>query len=309
MDEFDSGGISALGAGFKGFAQGLMEGEDRKLKRMEMEAKITAQEQDRERQRMLDERTYKDREFDNRRSLVTSGFKIPTLAEGQSISDIDISSLPVNTEFLKAKAEADPMAAALKALALEKAKTERDDAAKSKTPKGKIEKLSGDVRKRFDDTTGSLDALIAVEDAYLSKPRKSTTDNADMVDIPLRGDTNYTLARNQFKEYLGRLQSGGAIGKQEATDFINLLPGATDTPAVAKKKLQDLKFRLESRLRAFGVTAEEASAEGFIKPETVKGLMRKGLVNPKSAAPPAKPQTIKQNGVTYTLNPQTGEYE
>jgi len=56
---------------------------------------------------------------------------------------------------------------------------------------------------------------------------------------------------------------------------------------------------------------KDAAAKYFEQSGTLKGFQgaKAGGLMQQSSQPQAKPQTIKQNGVTYTLNPQTGEYE
>jgi len=195
----------------------------------------------------------------------------------------DPKYLDMMREKAQLGAQADPYG--IKGMQAAKAREEMAAAAKAKTPAGRVEKLAGDQRKRFDDTTGALDALGDLDLAYSSKGRKSFEDAADMVDVPLRGGTQYTIARDQFVESLGRLQSGGAITSDEVNNFKKLIPGAFDKPEIARKKLEDLKFRLGARLKSFGLTPEEAAQGGFLKDTTAKGLVSKGLVEAPSARP------------------------
>lgn len=106
-------GLLGLAAGFKGFAEGFERAEDQKYKRMETEAKIQAQREDRERQRMIDERTAQEKktneegkEFDDRAGLAKAGFVIPELQPGQSIRSVPLSSLKINHGLLGARANA-----------------------------------------------------------------------------------------------------------------------------------------------------------------------------------------------------------
>lgn len=54
--------------------------------------------------------------------------------------------------------------------------------------------------------------------------------------------------------------------------------------------------------------AQLKSTKEAMKRKIEESMKAKGY-SAKSAAPAAKPQTVTQNGHTYTLNPQTGEYE
>lgn len=105
--------LGALGAGFKGFAQGLMDAEDRKYKRIEMDAKLAAQREDRERQKAEDEAKAQEADRKKREKLVeySEKFDVP---EGIT----DVSEMPLNPEpserylkVIQARAEADPYGA------------------------------------------------------------------------------------------------------------------------------------------------------------------------------------------------------
>jgi hypothetical protein len=278
MADYDM--LSAFASGAKGFIQGSENAEDRRYKRLEQEARTRAHEEERKRQA-----------FRDALDLRSKGFQVP---EG-NIYDMDASKLQYDPQYLDLAREKASLAAGadpygLKAMQAAKAREEMEASKKAKTPSGRVEKLAGDQRKRFDDTTGALDALGDLDLAYGSKGRKSFEDATDMIDVPLRGGTPYTIARDQFVESLGRLQSGGAITGDEVNNFKKLIPGAFDKPEIARKKLEDLKFRLGSRLKSFGLSPEEAVQGGFLKESTAKGLMSKGLVDP-AAAPKAAPKT------------------
>lgn len=180
-------------------------------------------------------------------------------------------------EINKARLENDPVARAIKSLTLEKLETER-------TPEGKIEKLSGEARSRFDNVTGGITALRDMRTAYDAKPRKSAVDNLDMANVPLRGDTPYTEAANRFDEMLGRMQSGGAIGTQELKSFQKLRPQVTDSPEIAKTKFDRMEELLSGRLKSFGIDEKSAEGMGFLRP-------REGLIAPKEGL--VKPQEKK----------------
>lgn len=270
----DADVLSGVARAVEGFASGWERGQDRKLKQMEIESKINAEKESKARQKTKDEMEFKDKEFDNRMKVIQQNRKLPSGLTG-SVADLDLSTLPLDTEALKAKSDNNPMAQAIRSLQLSK---EQDDAQKrhfEKTTEGKVSKLSGDQRKRFDDVTGSLDALGGIKAAYSAKPRKNVGDNSDLMDVPFRGDTDYTVARNLFTESIGRMQSGGAIGEKEAISFKQLIPTAVDTPEIAQNKIAQLEFLLNARLKSFGVSKEDAVKSGFLQD---RGLVKQGLV-------------------------------
>jgi hypothetical protein len=59
----ENSGIAGLGAAFKGAIEGWQDGEDRKAKRMEMDAKLQSQKAERERNNFLDQMTAREKGF------------------------------------------------------------------------------------------------------------------------------------------------------------------------------------------------------------------------------------------------------
>lgn len=186
----------------------------------------------------------------------------------------DPKRLEEEMRLAQLKNEQDPFGN--KALAAQMARMNIDEKKREKTPEGKIEKLSGEARARFDNVTGSIDALKDIRAAYEGADRTGVLGNMDMVSVPLRGDTPFTEARNRFNEFLGRMQSGGQISKDEKKSFQAMLPGPTDKPEIAKSKLENLDQVLGARLKTFGVDEASARDLGFLKPRD--GLVKPGLL-------------------------------
>ena len=72
----------------------------------------------------------------------------------------------------------------------------------------------------------------------------------------LMGDNSFTEARRRAAENFGRLQSGGAISKDEEARFIQMLPTWTDSPEMQKQKLAKLEAEMRARIGAEGVDAD-----------------------------------------------------
>jgi hypothetical protein len=130
--------------------------------------------------------------------------------------------------------------------------------------------------------------------------------------ISVIGDNNYTQALRNTAEAFGRLQSGGAINKEEEARFVAMAPKMFDSPEMKAKKLNDMKNEYLRRASGFGVKEEQLdnyiagtkSAKTLtVSPEAPSGTAM--------AAPNEKPmpQTVMQNGVMYRLNPKTRSYE
>lgn len=188
----------------------------------------------------------------------------------------------VNEPVMKAKRDADPTQMMIRDYQLEKIKREEEEAAKKKTPQGKIEAMSGEQKKRFDQTVGARNAVADLASAYKALDvtgkeglLEAVGKRSQMTSIPFRGDTPYTQSLTRFEEYLGRLQSGGMIGKEEAERFRKMVPTSYDDPKIAQKKLQDMAQELETSLASTGVKPEEAEQ---------MGLLRRGLMPQKAGA-------------------------
>lgn len=206
----------------------------------------------------------------------------------------------VNEEVMQAKRESDPMSGLIKELTYEKAKRESEEAKKKTTPQGKIQAMSGEQKKRFDQTVGARNAVADLASAYgeIGITGKeglidSVSKRAKMTSVPFRGDTPYTQALTRFEEYLGRLQSGGMIGTEEAARFRKMVPTSFDEPSIAQKKLQDMAQELETSLSSTGVKPEEAEQ---------MGLLRRGLMPQESAA--SNKIKVSNGKETMMIDPQ-----
>lgn len=106
------------------------------------------------------------------------------------------------------------------------------DEANRKAKEDKIHPLSGEALKRFDDTEFALTGVRNVANAIASK--KFTKDQ--MLKIPGRGDTEFTLARKTYEQGMIRLQSGGAATPIELKDLGELQPEMFDSREMMLKK-------------------------------------------------------------------------
>ena len=73
----------------------------------------------------------------------------------------------------------------------------------------------------------------------------------------IMGDNNFTEARRRAAENFGRLQSGGAVNKDEEARFIEMLPKWTDSPEMQERKLAKLEAEMRARIGGEGVNADE----------------------------------------------------
>jgi hypothetical protein len=111
----------------------------------------------------------------------------------------------------------------------------------------RLAKLSGEQRKLVDLQLMGLRGMQALKGAYAGG------DNT----FSLVGDNDFTMNASKVAEAFGRLQSGGAINKQEEARFLAMLPRPTDSTAIQVKKLRDAELEFASRLQNSGFSGEE----------------------------------------------------
>lgn len=93
-------------------------------------------------------------------------------------------------------------------------------------------------------------ALTAVKD--VKKALKAGVNTFSLV-----GDNDFTIAAREFAEGIGRMQSGGVIGDEEAENFMQMLPTAKDTRDIQQKKIVRLEKMLNSRLNTLGIESPD----------------------------------------------------
>lgn len=71
--------------------------------------------------------------------------------------------------------------------------------------------------------------------------------------LSLVGDNNFTLAANQAAEAFGRMQSGGAINKDEEKRFLAMLPRMTDSKEIQERKIEKMNDIFNERYQTLGL--------------------------------------------------------
>lgn len=112
---------------------------------------------------------------------------------------------------------------------------------------GKLKKLNATEKTRFDNVRMGYQSITDMANAL--KAGNNT--------FSLIGDNDYTLAARNFEEALGRMQSGGAINKDEAARFRSLIPSAKDSAAIQATKLKKMQEELASRFETLGFKPQE----------------------------------------------------
>lgn len=137
----------------------------------------------------------------------------------------------------------------------------------------KIGKLGAEGRSKVGSIVSGLEAIdkmgTAIEKGY----------DADYItsETPLIGgfisDNPFTESQRVLTEVVGRLQSGGAINKDEEKRFYNMGPRAGDSAQTQRRKLANQKEFLRNKLTAFGINEQELPQIGFnYKPSSPTNL-------------------------------------
>ncbi len=111
----------------------------------------------------------------------------------------------------------------------------------------RLSKLSGEQRKLLDLQIMGTKAMQGMKDAYAK---------GDWT-FSMKGDNNYTRWARSAAEAFGRLQSGGAINKEEEKRFMAMLPGSMDSNEIQLAKLAQAEDEFNSRLTNSGFTAQD----------------------------------------------------
>lgn len=122
---------------------------------------------------------------------------------------------------------------------------------KKTDPVQRLRSLSGTDKARYDN---ALMVAKAVDEMGGALDNGQSTFRAI-------GDNDYTAAERRAAEAYGRMQSGGAINKDEEERFMAMLPRSTDSKEMQRKKLIGQRDEMMSRLRTLGFTPEEAGYE------------------------------------------------
>lgn len=111
----------------------------------------------------------------------------------------------------------------------------------------RMQKLNASDKVRFDNATMMLKNIKDMDSALAGG---SNT-------FSLKGDNPYTIAARNAAEAYGRMQSGGAINKDEEARFNAASPGMRDNREVQALKLQKQRDVAIDRLKTLGFTPEE----------------------------------------------------
>lgn len=119
----------------------------------------------------------------------------------------------------------------------------------------KLDKMSGEEKKRYDG------AIMGLEAAREMKEALSGGSNT----FSVVGDNDFTFARKKYTDAISRLQSGAALTDTEIKLYTSMAPQFTDSPEIREKKLnwieREMERRIETLLGGNPMQAEQPAAE------------------------------------------------
>jgi hypothetical protein len=145
------------------------------------------------------------------------------------------------------------------------------------SPEIKLAKLNTSDKARYDNSKLGLEYVQKMDNAL------ANGDNT----FSLVGDNNFTNAQAYAAEAFGRMQSGGAINKDEEARFLRMAPRPTDSLEMQRTKLANQQKLFADRLNTLGFTPEEA------------GLSLKEISYGAAKSPPKDGDTKQINGANY----------
>lgn len=332
-------GAGAVSEAIKGFLQGAQQrdaldlqkqnlDENKKFREMEFQSRVKADAEAKDRQSAMDEATAKREQAKFILDASKEGKIAPQVEEGKSIYDYPVSQW-----------QTDPNAPKLQALKI----------AQERAQTGYGGQQSLDLRKDVVDRREHERVLTRVASNPVVKARLTQYQNLDNALAAVSQAENLTPQQvHEFQQSIRSnlgIKGTGGVGEREETYFkslglnaANMKQFLTGDPATLAKDskmmihLKDLAAVEQSNIRKQLEKALSAASGGHgsmyaRRPDLKQDLMEslaaqseqiapaqgvmpnQGLIPANQQAAPAKPKTIKQNGITYTLNPQTGEYE
>ena len=330
-DEYIAAG--AFGDAFKNAIQAWQDGQDRDMKKLELQSRLDAQKAEKERNSFLDQMTMREKNLQKgpdgqivRDPYAQREADIIKLAPHGLRGKYDEQGRLIDTEYDQAylnmqeqKANADPYG--LKGLQvknaqaeLQKKQLEAQQASRGfKLPPDKvlqvqqgaqIPTIMGDIEQTLaanKDAFGPVAGRLGQHNPY--------NERSQSIDAQVRS------ASQSF----GRYMEGGVLRKEDEEKYRKMFPQLTDTPEVAANKLAIVRKQLVDKQNADIAALKDQGYDitgfKFLPPTESPGILKGGMLkngllkSGAHASPATKPKTVIQNGITYTLNPQTGEYE
>lgn len=240
--EYDGSGIEKLGAAGQSKAQARLE-EIKAAQKAELLAQRQGDEFMLGRQDKADKDAFDQSKFEAEMGLKQAG-------QAQSAKQFEMSAKQSADQFGQRQAlDQQQFGESVRHNQAGESIAAREAAIKA-TTQGANKPLSTEQQSRYDSAAMGLKALKDMGSALTSGDNTFT--------LPGMGDNNYTKSQAIFEEALGRMQSGGAIGKEEVDRFRQMAPTKWDSAEMQQLKLKDLEAEMGARIKSMGRDPEEA---------------------------------------------------
>lgn len=316
--ENDLANLGLLSGGAQGFIKGLQDAEDssirredQKMRKMEMDAKLRTSEEDRTRQREVEQR----KKDEYQRGEIIKALQMGKMApDGKKLSEIspeewvnDPAHEAMQIRIAEARAGADPFGT--KAVGAQKERLQLQEAQKKaqqeqrgfKLPPDKV--LQVQAGAQIPNTLAEIEGTLS-QNSNLFGPMQGRMGAMNPYDTQSQTvDAQMRSAAQQF----GRYMEGGVLRKEDEEKYRKMFPNLTDTPDIAKNKLAIVRKLLVDKQNADVQALKDQGFDvsGFRQLETsqlpkglgkAKGKLKSGLVaEPKQglvqeAAAPSGPK-------------------
>jgi len=131
----------------------------------------------------------------------------------------------------------------------------------------KLAKLNSSDKQRYDNVLMLTDAIGKMKNALAQGQNRYS---------PI-GDNDFTLGLSKAAEAFGRMQSGGAINKDEEARFVSQMRSVGDSPQVQKQKLDEMLKLAKQRFQTLGFDPSKspvfAQAQAVSMPSPSGGMI------------------------------------
>lgn len=290
--ENDLSNLGLLSGGAQGFIKGLQDAEDssirredQKMRKMEMDAKLRTSEDDRTRQREVEQRKKDEHQRDEIIKALQMGKMAP---DGKKLSEVspeewvnDPAHEAMQIRIAEARAGADPFGT--KAVGAQKERLQLQEAQKKaqqeqrgfKLPPDKV--LQVQAGAQIPNTLKEIEGTLS-QNANLFGPMQGRLGSMNPYDE--RSQTVDAQMRASAQQF-GRYMEGGVLRKEDEEKYRKMFPNLSDTPAVAKNKLAIVNKLLVDKQNADtqALSAQGYDTTGFS--QLAQAALPKGLGAPK----------------------------
>lgn len=213
------------------------------------------------------------------------GAELPEGTTAQEYKELGVSPILYHKATIKEQRDlADRRLADAKEERNYKREERAEKEAEKKSPEGLLKSMPTTMKARYDNVVEGSDAVDEMESALQNGENT----------FSVVGENNYTLARKKYAEALGRMQSGGAITKEEQKRFEEFAPKFTDSPEIQREKIRQARAQMAGRLKTMGFDEPVgAKRKEVTSPQEDKEAIRWAETNPKD---PRAKYILKHHG-------------